>query len=178
VVLEASEAVLVAAARDGDVAAFGLLVGRHQVAVYRVALRMLGSHADAEDVAQETFVQAWRSLARFRGHSAFGTWLYRIVTNRSLNALAARRETATLEDCEIASADDLSDALERRERLRAVTSGLLMLAPEPRALLVLHELEGLSYAQVAQVLDIAPAAVKGRMHRARVALATIVGGDW
>ena len=82
--LEASEAVLLAAARDGDVAAFGLLVGRHQVAVYRVALRMLGSHADAEDVAQETFVQAWRSLACFRGHSAFGTWLYRIVTNRSL----------------------------------------------------------------------------------------------
>jgi len=100
------------------------------------------------------------------------------VTNRSLNALAARRETATLEDYEIAGVDDLSDASERLERLRAVTSGLLMLAPEPRALLVLHELEGLSYAQVAQVLDIAPAAVKGRVHRARVALATIVGGDW
>jgi RNA polymerase sigma-70 factor (ECF subfamily) len=62
--------------------------------------------------------------------------------------------------------------------LRAVTNGLLMLALEPRALLVLHELEGLSYARVAQVLDIAPAAVKGRMHRARVELATIVGGDW
>ncbi|MEJ7787910.1 MAG: RNA polymerase sigma factor [Solirubrobacteraceae bacterium] len=61
---------------------------------------------------------------------------------------------------------------------RAVTTGLLMLAPEQRALLVLHELEGLSYAQVAQVLEIAPAAVKGRMHRARVALATVVGGDW
>lgn len=177
-VLEPSEAVLVAAARDGDLAAFGLLVRRHQVAVYRVALRMLGSHADAEDVAQEAFVQAWRSLARFRGDSSFGTWLYRIVTNRALNVLSAQRETASLEDHEIASFDDPAQTLERRERLRAVTQGLLMLAPEQRALLVLHELEGLSYAQVAQVLEIAPAAVKGRMHRARVALATVVGGDW
>ncbi len=123
-VLEPSEAVLVAAARDGDLAAFGLLVRRHQVAVYRVALRMLGTHADAEDVAQEAFVQAWRSLARFRGDSSFGTWLYRIVTNRALNVLSAQRETASLENHEIASVDDPAQTLERRERLRAVTKGL------------------------------------------------------
>jgi len=183
VVIEASEAVLVAAARDGDLAAFESLVRRHQVAVYRVALRMLGSEADAEDVAQETFVQAWRSLARFRGHSALGTWLYRIATNRALNALAARRETASLDDSAIvALADpagtlaDPAETLERRERLRAVTEGLLMLAPEQRALLVLRELEGLSYAQIAEVLTISPTAVKGRMHRARLALVAVVGG--
>lgn len=156
---------------------------RHQGAVYRVALRMLGSEADAEDVAQETFVQAWRSLARFRGHSAFGTWLYRIATNRALNALAARRETASLDDSVIAALADPAEALadpaetlERRERLRAVTKGLLMLAPEQRALLVLRELEGLSYAQIAEVLSISPTAVKGRMHRARLALVAVVGG--
>jgi len=175
-VIEASDAVLVAAARDGDLGAFESLVRRHQAAVYRVALRMLGSEADAEDVAQETFVQAWRSLARFRGHSAFGTWLYRIVTNRALNTLAARRETASLDHDAIGALDDPNETLERRERLRAVTEGLLMLASEQRALLVLRELEGMTYAQIAEVLAIPPSAVKGRMHRARLALVTTVGG--
>ncbi|MEJ7798687.1 MAG: sigma-70 family RNA polymerase sigma factor [Solirubrobacteraceae bacterium] len=176
--IEASDAVLVAAARHGDLVAFESLVRRHQLAVYRVALRLLGSEADAEDVAQESFVQAWRSLARFRGHSAFATWLYRIVTNRALNTLAARRETVSLDVDVIGALDDPSETLERRERLRAVTDGLLMLDPEERALLVLRELEGLTYAQIAEVLAIAPSTVKGRMHRARVALVTKVGGAW
>ena len=74
-----------AAARAGDSAAFAELVRRHQGLVYRVALRMLGSDADAQDAAQDTFVRAWRGLHGFRGQSTVATWLYRIVTNRCLN---------------------------------------------------------------------------------------------
>lgn len=167
---------LVVAARDGDLGAFEVLVRRHQEGVYRVALRMLGSPADAEDVAQETFVQAWRSLARFRGESGFGTWLYRIATNRALNALTARRDTTPLDEGAIEALNDPVETLERRDRLREVTEGLLALAPEQRALLVLRELEGLSYAQMAEALAIPSSVVKGRLYRARLALVVAVGG--
>jgi RNA polymerase sigma-70 factor, ECF subfamily len=151
---------LVGAARDGDARAFARLVREHQGAVYRVALRMLGSASDAEDVAQETFVQAWRSLSRFRGDSTVSTWLYRIATNRSLDLLARRRAQGDpLEDAgAVAGGVDPAVAAEERAALRAVV-------------------EGLSYAQVADVLQVPPTTVKGRMHRARVALADVMGDD-
>ena len=79
-VARASDRFLVVAAQAGDLHAFEALVYRHQDAVYRVALRMLGTKVDAEDAAQEALVQAWRALSTFRGESAFSTWLYRIVT--------------------------------------------------------------------------------------------------
>jgi len=79
------------AARAGDVEAFEVLVRRYQLPMYRVALRILGSEADAEHAAREALVQAWRSLSTFRGESSFSTWLYRIVTNRSLTSSGARR---------------------------------------------------------------------------------------
>jgi RNA polymerase sigma-70 factor, ECF subfamily len=173
--IEASDAVLIAAAKDGDLDAFEVLVRRHQAPVYRVALRMLGSQPDAEDVAQEVFVQAWRSLARFRGDSAFATWLYRIVTNRSLNALSARKPTVALDEELHETAERPEQVVEDRERLRAVTRGLLALAPDQRAALVLREFEGLSYDEIAATLGITVPAVKGRIHRARAALITILG---
>lgn len=175
-IAETPEAVLVSAARDGDLEAFEALVRRHQHAVYRVALRMLGSEADAEDVAQDAFVHAWRSLGRFRGDSAFGTWLYRITTNRALNALASRRPAVELEERVAPHAERPERVLERREQLEAVTGALLRLAPEQRALLVLREFEGLSYAELAEVLGVPERLVKGRLHRARTALVAETGG--
>ena len=97
VVVRVADRVLVDAARAGDVEAFEVLVRRHQGRVYRVALRLLGSDADAQDAAQETFIRAWRGLGRFRGESAVSTWLYRIVTNRCLNVIAARRPAESLD---------------------------------------------------------------------------------
>lgn len=82
------------AAQSGDLDAFEVLLRRHQTPVYRVALRMLRSEADAQDASQEAFVQAWKSLDRFRGDSSFATWMYRIITNRSLNLIARRRAAA------------------------------------------------------------------------------------
>ncbi len=167
-VLRADDRVLVDAARAGDVDAFAVLVRRHQAAVYRVALRVLGSEADAEDAVQDAFVLAWRGLARFRGDSLVSTWLYRIVTNRCLNVLAARRPTQVL-DWEAPSIDsDPAYVAEQRERFAAVARTVAGLPGEQRVALVLREVEGLSYEQIAQVLDLSLPAVKGRIHRARL----------
>lgn len=164
--------ILLSAARDGDLDAFEALVRRHQPAVYRVALRMLGADADAQDATQETFVRAWRGLRRFRGDSAVSTWLYRIVTRRCLDLIAARRPTRELEQAELYANDDPAQTAEQRARLRGVTRAIAGLPGEQRAALVLREFEGLSYEEIAEALHTTVAAVKGRIHRARVAVLT------
>ncbi len=138
--------------------------------MYRVALRLLGSDADAQDATQETFVRAWRGLRRFRGESAVSTWLYRIVTNRCLNVIAARRPAESL-DLELpAAGGDPAGITEQRERFAAVAREVSSLVPEQRAALVLRDFEGLSYEEVAAVLGVSVAAVKGRIHRARLSV--------
>ncbi len=174
-VVEVGEAVLVAAARDGDSDAFEVLVRRHQGAVYGVALRMLGSEVDAQDAAQDAFVQAWSALARFRGDSAFSTWLYRIVTNRCLNILAKRRPSDPLADELVDARDDPAELAAGRARMQAVGAAVLRLGPEQRAALVLREFQGLSYDEIADVLGVTVAAVKGRIHRARLGLVEELG---
>jgi RNA polymerase sigma-70 factor (ECF subfamily) len=172
VVVRADDGVLVDAARAGDAEAFAEIVRRHQARVYRVALRMLGSEADAQDAAQETFVRAWHGLVRFRGDSAVSTWLYRITTNRCLNVLSSRRDTEPLAAEVIAPGDDPAHAAERAERLAAISRAVAALPPEQRAALVLRDYEGLSYERVGEVLRVSQAAVKGRIHRARAAVIT------
>jgi len=170
VILQVDDRILLQAAQDGDPDAFEALVRRHQAAVYRVALRMLGSEADAQDATQESFVRAWRGLERFRRESAVSTWLYRIVTRRCLDAIAARRPTEALHQIELDAGVDSADTAEQRERLRAVTRAIAGLPGEQRAALVLREFEGLSYDQLADVLNTSVPAVKGRIHRARLAV--------
>ncbi len=145
-----------------------MLVRRHQTAVYRVALRLLGSAADAEDATQDAFVQAWRGLGGFRGQSAVSTWLYRIVTNRCLNMLAARRPIEPLEFEVASSSRDPAQVAEQHERFAAVAGAVSALPAEQRAALVLRDFEGLSYEEIAHVLGVSMAAVKGRIHRARL----------
>jgi RNA polymerase sigma-70 factor, ECF subfamily len=169
VILQIDDRILLQAAQDGDLDAFEALVHRHQAAVYRVALRMLGSEADAQDATQDTFVRAWRGLERFRRESTVSTWLYRIVTRRCLDVIAARRPTEDLQ-IELDAGVDPADTAEQRERLRAVTRAIAGLPDEQRAALVLREFEGLSYDQVADVLNTSVSAVKGRIHRARLAV--------
>lgn len=162
------DAILVRAAQTGDVDAFEELVRRHQASVYRVALRILGSSADAQDAVQETFVRAWRALPHFRHESTISTWLYRIVTRRALHTIAARRTTQTLDDVELETGPDPAHTAERHERLRAVTHAIANLPPEQRAALVLREFEGLSYQEVADILGAGLPAIKTRIHRARL----------
>ena len=174
----AKDTALVAAAKGGDLGCFEELVRRHQGPAFRIALRMLGSRGDAEDVTQETFVQAWRSLSKFRGDSAFGTWIYRIATNRSLNVLGGRRvESIPVEEDTLGASSSTEEEAERRWRLRSTVAALLTLAPEQRALIVLRELEGLSYGEIGEVLGLRESLVKGRLHRARLALVATVGEE-
>ncbi len=138
--------------------------------MYRVALRLLGSDSDAQDATQETFVRAWRGLGRFRGESAVATWLYRIVTNRCLNVIAARRPAESL-DLDLRSVSgDPAEITEQRERFAAVARRVASLVPEQRAAVVLRDFEGLSYEDVAEVLGVSVPAVKGRIHRGRLSV--------
>jgi RNA polymerase sigma-70 factor, ECF subfamily len=170
VVAQVDDRVLVDAAQAGDPDAYETLVRRYQAGVYRIALRLLQSRADADDVTQETFVRAWRSLSRFRGDSAFSTWLYRIVTRRCFDLLGARRPTEALSDDHLDAGADPAATVEQRERLHAVARHIAALPPDQRAALVLREFEGLSYQDVADVLDTSVPAIKGRIHRARLTI--------
>jgi RNA polymerase sigma-70 factor (ECF subfamily) len=138
---------------------------------------MLGSATEAEDAAQDAFLKAWRSLPRFRGTSAFSTWLYRITTNRCLDIIAARRPSETLDDTRAGDRrDDPARRAQQREEMGALTASISRLPAEQRAALVLREFEGLSYDEVADVLQISLAAVKGRIHRARAQIALDLAG--
>jgi len=136
------------------------------------SLRMLGSDADAQDAAQDAFVQAWRGLEGFRGASSVSTWLYRIVTNRCLNMIASRRPTAAIDSDLPSRLGDPPEVVESRERFSAVLRAVSALPVDQRAALVLRDFEGLSYEEIAHVLEVSVGAVKGRIHRARLSVLT------
>jgi RNA polymerase sigma-70 factor (ECF subfamily) len=172
VIGRADEAWLVARAAAGRLDAFEELVRRYQLPVYRVALRMLGDRADAEDAAQDAFLQAWQALPGFAGRSRFSTWLYRIVTNRCLNVRRAARRTEPLPGgFEGEAPGSRPDRIvEAAGELEALAEAIASLSPQQRAPFVLRTFEGCSYEEIAGVLGISVAAVRGRLHRARLEL--------
>jgi RNA polymerase sigma-70 factor, ECF subfamily len=165
-----TDADLVSRAQAGRLDAFEELVRRHRLGAYRVALRMLGDDSDAEDATQDAFVQAWRKLDGFRADAAFSTWMYRIVTNRCLNMLRARRRTEPLPTDREAPASRPDRIAEGRWQVEDLQRAIGRLTPEQRAPLVLRELEGLSYEEIAGALELSIPAVKSRLHRARLEL--------
>jgi RNA polymerase sigma-70 factor, ECF subfamily len=170
---------LVQRAQEGYLDAYAELVNRHSLLAYRVALRILGHHQDAEDVAQEALVAAWQQLPYFRAESSFSTWLYRIVTRRALNRISRDRHHGT--DDALAELADVSTqteiAFERNETVDAVTAAIQALAPAQRVVVVLHHLEGLSYADVAAITASSIPAVRSQLDRARRALGSALA-DW
>ena len=163
------DAYLVRRAQDGYLDAYAELVDRYSGLAYRVALRVVGNHHDAEDVAQEALVGAWQQLPNFRGQSTFSTWLYRIVTHRALNRVQRQHPSNSLDVI-----GDVADAcagpavrLERNLMKDAITDAIQALPPAQRITVVLHHLEGLSYAEVAAVTDSSVAAVRSHLFRAR-----------
>lgn len=169
---------------DGDLRAFERLVDRHRDVVYRVASRIVGPD-QAEDVSQDAFLRAFNRLEKFRGESTFRTWLLQITQNAALNDLerARRRRTENGEPDAVdpdTSRQPVSE-LERRERQLRLELKLGLLRDEYRALLVLRDLEGLSYAEIAQILEMPLGSVKGRLHRARGELIDLMRNnsyDW
>ncbi len=176
---ERSDALLAVRAGEGDEGAFEVLVRRHSATLLSLATRLLGSRADAEDAVQEAFVSAWRRLPEFRGDAAFSTWMYRIVTNRCLNVLRARRPTQDLAAIPEPAAPEHAAspvrAAEGTAAVEALTVALTGLTPEQRACWVLRELHGLSYSEIAEVVRISEQSVRGRIFRARRYLTEAMG---
>ena len=166
---------LLARLRRGEPQAFETLVIEHQHRVFGVALRMLGSRAEAEDVAQEAFLRAYRSVAEFRGDAKLSTWLYAITSRLCLNRLdsAERRRTRHGDDLLESVPDERLDppgALEQRERRTALHLAIAELSDERRLVVVLADLEGLAYEEIAKALDLPVGTVRSRLHRARMEL--------
>ncbi len=165
---------LVARAQEGYLDAFELLVDRYAPLAYRVAQRLVADHHDAQDVTQESFVAAWEGLARFRGESAFSTWLYRIVTRRALNKLTRghSRHVVDLLDDVPDRADGPADTALRSHAIDAVSAAVAKLPLPQRVAIVLHHFEGLPYAEVAAVTRSSVPAVRSHLFRARRTLTT------
>ena len=174
---------LVTAAQQGDQAAFGALEEKYQAMAYSQALRMVGNPDDAADATQDAFLNAWRALPGFQGQSSFSTWLYRLTSNACIDLLRRSKRRPTLsitvadEDEEGPQETDIPDErwspereLERKETRQTVRSGLSALSPEHREVLALREFEGLSYQEIAQLLELEEGTVKSRIARARLAL--------
>jgi RNA polymerase sigma-70 factor, ECF subfamily len=178
---------LIAVARAGGSAAFAALVGRYAPAVYRLALRMTASRADADEVVQETFLQVHRKLASYRGDAPFRRWVHAVGTNAALMTLRAhRRDPVVLLPEQLPAFDDggtlarldvdysvagrAEEILEQRELARAALEALGALPDAYRIPFVLRDLEGLETAEVGARLGIAPDLVRQRVHRARLAI--------
>lgn len=158
------------AAAAGDPDAFDRLVEQHHQRVLNVAYRMLNDQADAEDVCQEVFVKAFRSLPRLRDRSQFSTWILKIAANASRDVLRRRRrhDEALLEEVAGPVVDDHMPEHVGQLDWEARVQRLLMGLPERhRIVLVLRDIEGLSYEEMAQVLSCTVSSVKNRLHRAR-----------
>lgn len=170
---DVDDATLVRLAQEGYLDAFEGLVERHGDRAYRVALRLVGDPVEAQDLTQDALVAAWEGLPHFRAEAAFSTWLYRIVTTRCLNALRRRRPTRELQEAAVLADDHLGPAESalRGAQADAVARAVGSLPPAQRIPLVLHQFEGLSYAEIAQVTDSTVPAVRSLLFRARRALA-------
>ena len=168
---------LAVAASKGDVEAFAKLVRDHSSLVYRVALRILGVD-DAQDASQEVWIRVWRNIRNFRGESAFSTWLYRITVNTclSIRQKESRRDERELGDdlpylSESSGGDaDPEAAALNAERREEIQDALQHVRAEHRAALVLRHMEGLSYAEIAEVLGVPDGTAKGWVSRGRAAM--------
>lgn len=173
----------------GDANAFEYLMAVYEKNVYNLALRMIGSPEDAEDMAQEAFLKAYSSLGSFRGDSRFSVWLYRIVSNVCLDFLRKKKNrqsfSLSMEDDEGEEAElELPDTsrlpeeeLEKKLTRDAVRRGLEQLPEDARQILLLREIQGLSYEEIGEALGLEPGTVKSRIFRARKKLCAFLLED-
>lgn len=173
---------LVERVQKGDKAAFDLLIGKYQHRIISLVSRYVSDHAEAQDVAQEAFIKAYRALGNFRGDSAFYTWLYRIAINTAKNWLVARNRRPPASDIDAMDAEqfDIDSRLKERgtpenELLRAeiektVHDAIADLPEDLRTAIILREMEGMSYEDIATTMDCPIGTVRSRIFRAREAI--------
>lgn len=187
------ENVLVSRAKAGDREAFTALMELYQTRVYNLTLRMTGSPEDAADLSQETFLNAWKGLSAFQGNASFSTWLYRLANNACIDFLRREKRqknlgnVVSLDDSEVDFSNLIPDRapspqslLEGRELKESIRKGMMQLSAEHRQVLVLREIVGLSYTEIAQITAVSEGTVKSRIARARLALRDLLrsGGNF
>jgi RNA polymerase sigma-70 factor (ECF subfamily) len=179
-----TEASLIARAKAGDTAAFEQLSSAYADRIFMLLLRLLGDRGDAEDVAQEVMLRAWRAIGAFRGNSSYFTWLYRIAVNEANRALQRRsRRPASVpigpDELQLPGSglDDPALRAEIRELRVALLRALHELPPDLRIAIVLRDIEGLSTRDAAEISGVGQAAFKSRLHQARLRVRAAVGDD-
>jgi RNA polymerase sigma-70 factor (ECF subfamily) len=178
---------LVAAALAGSTDAFGDLVRRHQDRLYNAVLRVVDNGEDAADVVQDAFVNAFTALGSFKGDSELYTWLYRIAFNAAISLRrrrkpvasldAARGSDPTVDPVDVSADARPGDSMERREDEADLYRALSRLSPEHRDVLVMKDLDGQRYEEIAVVLGVPIGTVRSRLHRARIELRQLLEPD-
>jgi RNA polymerase sigma-70 factor (ECF subfamily) len=178
---------LIAECLKGNTAAFGDLVARHQDRLFNTMVRLLDHSEDARDVVQEAFLHAYQSLHSFKGDSLFFTWLYRIAVNTAMSMRRKQRpvlrvrannhEGDTLEPLDPSEVNRPGYALEMAEEERRVHDALARLSAEHRAVLVMKDMEGMKYEEMAEVLEVPVGTIRSRLHRARLEMREILVHD-
>ena len=186
---DVSELDLVRRCQDGDSEAFDELVVRYRTRVFGMIYNMVHSEQDAWDLAQDSFVKAWKSIKRFRGQSSFYTWIYRIVMNVTIDWLRKKRvkageaefdDSIQLKDVDPASktlprSDALpSENLEQREIRTEIDNAIAQLSPEHRAVILMKEIEGMQYHEIAETLGCSIGTVMSRLFYARKKLQNLL----
>ena len=181
--VEESDLVLVKRVQRGDKTAFDLLVRKYQHKVVKLVLRYVRNPAEAEDIAQEAFIKAYRALPQFRGDSAFYTWMYRIAINTAKNSLASRDRSPIAYELDLTDPEeshsvqtklqdpDTPEGMALTEEIRLIVNSAIDALPEElKTAIVLRELDGLSYEEIAAAMECPVGTVRSRIFRAREAI--------
>ena len=167
--------------RKRDTGQFERLAAENERQVYAVCFHMMGRREDAQDCAQETMLRAFRAFDSFRGDAAFSTWITRIAMNVCADALRKRRDAVSLDALREDAGFDVPDAaptayarLEEKERLRLLREGLSLLPPDMRQMIVLRDMQGKSYEEIGEILNLPLGTVKSRVSRAREKLSAVL----
>ena len=180
-----NERELIARLQKRDEAAFEELIRQYEKKVYTLCFRMCGNSEDAEEAAQDAFLALWRGIYRFRQESSLSTWIYRLATNACIDTLRRRKKqsgSVSLDDEELfVDAVDTSpqpqETVEHRETQKLLQEGLSALPEEYRKVLILREIEGLSYTEIAESASIELGTVKSRISRGRSLLRNFLSGN-
>jgi len=164
------EAVLLAHSRRGDTSAYDRLVTAYQDRVYQAAYRITGHREDAWDAAQEAFLRAFRGLRTFREDASFSTWMTRIAVNAALDVVRRRPPHAPVAADVVPAGSDPTDEVLRRDQQRRVQQAIAALPADQRAVVVLRDVQGLSYEEIARVLRVPVGTVRSRLSRGRESL--------
>ncbi len=176
------DGLLLRRAQNGDAQAFDELMSPHEKRIYALCLRMSGNREDALDCAQEAMLRVWRALHTYRKQASFSTWMYRIATNTCLDMLRKKKTRPSvsldaLTDMGFSPTDPVGDPVTQAEssaRKRTLAEGIGLLPPDMRAALILRDVQGFSYEEVAAILDTPLGTIKSRINRAREKLRGIL----